>query len=104
MLFDVPPSIKQIYDGRPLYKCDAMVIEEELEKRLKKMPDIVLCLVYAFLFTGVIFVFVFFAKALYTLPSSFDLPWLLIFLAAFLVLLVRKRIKTMRQDTKPSLS
>jgi hypothetical protein len=47
---------------------------------------------------------VFFAKALYTLPNSFDLPWLLIFLAAFLVLLVRKRIKTMRQDTKPPLS
>jgi len=81
-----------------------MVIEEEIGKRLKKMPDIVLCLLYAFMFTGVIFVLVFFAKALYTLPSSFDLPWLLIFFAAFLVLLVRNRIKTMRQDTKPALS
>jgi len=81
-----------------------MAIEEEIEKRLKKMPDIVVCIVYAFLFTGVIFVFVFFAKALYTLPSSFDLPWLLIFTAVFLALLVRKRIRIMRQDTKPPLS
>ena len=81
-----------------------MDIEEEIGKRLKKMPDIVLCLLYALLFTGIIFLFMFFAKALYALPRSFDLPWLLIFFAAFLVLLMRKRIKIMRQDTKPALS
>ena len=50
------------------------------------------------------FLFVLFAKALYTIPQSFDLPWLLIFVAVFFVIIVRKRIRIMRQDTKPALS
>ncbi|MCX6815029.1 MAG: hypothetical protein NTY20_05265 [Candidatus Aenigmarchaeota archaeon] len=81
-----------------------MAIEEELSKRMKSLPDIVVALVWAGIFTGAGFLFVFFAKALYTLPGSFDLPWLMIFAVVFFAIIVRKRIKIIRQDTKPALS
>ncbi len=81
-----------------------MPFEEELSKRLAKAPDILKALFWAFLFTGACYVFIYFAKALYTIPKSFDLPWLLLFLSLFLLVLVRKRIKIIRNDQSPRLS
>ena len=80
-----------------------MPIEEEVSKKLAKMPDVVIALFWAVLLTGAGYVFFYFAKALRTLPSSFDLPWLLIFALVFFVVLMRRKIRTMRQDTKPVL-
>jgi hypothetical protein len=81
-----------------------MPVEEDISKKLAKAPDILVALFWAGVFTGAAFFFVVFAKALYTIPQSFDLPWLLIFVAVFLFILMRKRIKIMRADTKPALS
>ena len=81
-----------------------MAIEDEISKRLAKAPDILVALLWACVFTGAAYIFVFFAKALYAIPGSFDLPWLLVFVLVFLGLLVRKRIRIVRQDTKPALS
>lgn len=81
-----------------------MPIEEEISKKLAKMPDIVIALFWAGVLTGAGYVFIYFAKTLYTLPNSFDLPWLLIFAAIFFVIIVRRRIRIIRQDAKPALS
>ena len=80
-----------------------MPIEEEISKRLEKAPDVAVALFWACIFTGAGYVFIYFAKALYTLPASFDLPWLLIFALVFFVVLVRRMIRIMRQDTRPVL-
>jgi len=80
-----------------------MPIEEEISKRLAKAPDVVVALFWACICTGAGYLFIYFAKTLRTLPSSFDLPWLLIFALVFFVVLVRRRIRIMRQDTKPVL-
>lgn len=86
------------------FKAMYMPIEEEISKWLAKAPDILVVLLWALLFTGAAYFFIYFAKALYTLPQSFDLPWIMIFVLVFLFLLVRKRIKTVRSDSKPPLS
>jgi hypothetical protein len=80
-----------------------MPFEEEISKKLAKMPDVVIALFWACICTGAAYIFIYFAKALYTLPRSFDLPWLLIFALVFFVVLVRRRVKIMRQDSKPVL-
>ena len=89
-----------------LTECKArrMDFEERLSKWLAKSPDIVVSLFWAFLFTGGAYLFVFFAKSLYALPKSFDLPWLLFFLTFFFIILVRKRVKRVQIDQKPALS
>jgi hypothetical protein len=81
-----------------------MAFEDELSKIFRKLPDVVKSFLLALILTGAAYVFTFFAKTLYTIPVSFDLPWLLVFVLVFLALLVRKRIRIMRQDTKPALS
>jgi hypothetical protein len=80
-----------------------MPFEEDISKRLAKMPDVVVALFWAAALTGAAYTFIYFAKALRTLPSSLDLPWLLVFSIVFFVVLVRRRIKIMRQDTRPVL-
>jgi len=81
-----------------------MPIEEEISKILKKLPGPVLALVYAIVITGAAYLFIYFAKALYTLPKDFDLPWLLVFVGIFLAVLVWKRVKAMRSELKPKIS
>jgi hypothetical protein len=81
-----------------------MAFEDELSKWFGKLPDIIQSFLLALIVIAAGYVFVYFAKALYTIPANIDLPWLLLFIVIFLVLLVRKRIRIMRQDTKPALS
>jgi hypothetical protein len=81
-----------------------MPFEDEISKRLEKAPDIVVALFWALLMTGGSYVFIYFAKLLETLPKSFDLPWLLLFFSLFLLILVRRRVKLIRSDQKPTLS
>ena len=81
-----------------------MPIEDEISKRLKKLPEPLLALVYASVLTAAAFIFLYFAKALRTLPQSIDLPWMLIFIGLFLAILVWKRIKAIRSELKPKLS
>ena len=86
------------------FKARYMPIEEEISKGLSKAPYILVALLLALLFTAAGYFFIYFAKALYTLPQSFDLPWILVFILAFFFLLVRKRIKTVHSDNKPALT
>lgn len=81
-----------------------MAFEDEISKIFKKLPDVLQSFLLALIVTVAAYLFIYFAKALYTLPGTFDLPWLLVFILIFLFLLVRKRIRIMRADTKPALS
>jgi len=78
--------------------------EKSLGKRLAKMPYPVIALGVAGIFTGAAYFFVYLAKFLSTIPRDFDLPWLFIFVLVFLLLLVRKRLRTVRMDGKPPIS
>jgi hypothetical protein len=80
-----------------------MAFEDELSKWFMKLPDLLQSLLLSIIVTVAAYLFVYFAKALYTIPVSFDLPWLLVFVLVFLALLVRKRIRIMRADAKPAL-
>ena len=81
-----------------------MAFEEAISKWLTKAPEVVVSAFWAFLFTGCIFVFVFFAKALDTIPRTFDLPWLLIFFSLFFIVLIRRRVIKVRKDQRPALA
>ena len=80
-----------------------MPVGEELSKRLAKVPYVLVAMLEGAAFTVAGYFFVFFAKAMYTLPQSLEIPWLLVFVVAFFFLLVRKRIRTARSDLKPKL-
>jgi hypothetical protein len=78
--------------------------EKSLEKKLAKIPYPAIALGMAGMITGAAYFFVYLAKFLYTIPRDFDLPWLFVFALVFLAILVKKRVKTMKSDSKPALS
>ncbi|MEM7816274.1 MAG: hypothetical protein QXN71_04085 [Candidatus Aenigmatarchaeota archaeon] len=80
-----------------------MTFEEGISKTISKLPDILQALLFAVLVTAAGYIFIYFAKFLQTLPGSFDLPWIAVFVIVFLLILVWKRIKIIRQDRQPQL-
>lgn len=70
---------------------------------LKYVPYPVTALAFALVITAAGYFFIYGAKLIRALPEKLDIPWLLIFAAAFLIILVRNRVKAMRQDQKPAL-
>jgi hypothetical protein len=79
-------------------------MEGEMKLILKRVPYPAFALLYALVVTGAGWFFIYGAKLVRALPEKLDIPWLLVFAAAFFILLVRNRIKAMKQDQKPKLS
>ena len=78
-------------------------MEGESKPILKRVPYIAVALLYAAGITAAGYFFVLGGVLLGALPKSIDIPWLLVFAAAFFILLVSNRIKTMRHDQNPVL-
>jgi hypothetical protein len=78
-------------------------MEQEVSKKIRKIPYIIIAIGMAAAATGAAYFFVYIGKFLYEVPKDLELPWIFIFLGVFLVLLVRNRIKVMRADQKPVL-
>ena len=83
---------------------DAMEGEKGLRKKLAKVPYPALALGTALLITAAAYFFVYLAKFLYTIPRDFDLPWVFVFAVVFFLILVRKRIRSVKNDSNPALS
>jgi uncharacterized membrane protein len=78
-------------------------MEKDVSKILRSLPDPVVSLVWALVITGACYSMVIFAKFIRTLPQSFDLPWILLFISLFLIILVKKRLDLVRSEQKPHL-
>ena len=81
-----------------------MAMEGEKKPVLKRIPYLAVALLYATGITAAGYFFVYGAVLMSALPKSIDVPWLLVFVAAFFILLVRNRIKVMRHDQNPGLT
>ena len=79
-------------------------MEGERKPILKRVPYPAVALLYAAAITAGGYFFVYGAVLMRALPENLDIPWILIFAAAFFVLLVRNRIRIIRHDQKPNLS
>jgi hypothetical protein len=79
-------------------------MEGDRKPILKYVPYPVTALAYALVITVAGCFFIYGAKLISALPDNLDIPWILVFAAAFFIILVRNRIRAMRQDQKPKLS
>ena len=79
------------------------MLEQDIFKIVKKIPYPFIALGIALIFTAAAYLFVLLAKFLYEIPQKLDIPWIFVFLAAFLILIVRNRIKVMRADQNPAI-
>ena len=78
-------------------------MEGESKPILKRVPYVAVALLYAAGITAAGYFFVLGAVLIGALPGSLDIPWLLVFAAAFFILLIRNRVKTVRHDQNPVL-